>query len=35
MDRAIEEQLRQVTAMKERLGESPLRGKLRALSLLP
>ena len=35
MDRVIEEQLRQVAAIKERLGESPLRRKLQARSLLP
>ncbi len=35
MDRVIEEQLREVAAIRERLGESPLRGKLKALGLLP
>lgn len=35
MDHAIEEQLREVAAIKKRLGESPLQGKLKALGLLP
>jgi uncharacterized protein (DUF433 family) len=35
MDKAIEAQLQQVVAIKERLGESPLRLKLRALGRLP
>lgn len=34
MDRVIEEQLRQVAAIKARLGPSPIRGKLKALGLL-
>ena len=33
MDSAIEEQLREVTAIKKRIGESPLQGKLKALGL--
>src|SRR5512144_2758393 len=35
MDRAIEEQLQQVAAIKARLDESPLRHKLNLLSRLP
>ena len=35
MDSAIEEQLREVAAIKKRLGESPFQGKLKALGLLP
>lgn len=34
MDRAIEEQLHQVAAIKARLGPSPIRTKLKALGLL-
>lgn len=34
MDRAIEEQLRRVREIKTRLGESPVRQKLKALGLL-
>lgn len=34
MDRAIEEQLRQVADIKARLGPSPIRTKLKALGLL-
>lgn len=35
MDRLIEEQLRQVAAIKARIGPSPVRAKLKALGLLP
>jgi len=35
MDRLIEEQLRQIAAIKARLGPSPVRAKLKALGLLP
>lgn len=35
MDQAIEEQLQQVAAIKARLGESPLRHKLKSLGQIP
>lgn len=35
MDQAIEEQLHRVNEIKTRLGESPVRQKLKALGLLP
>ncbi len=35
MDQVIEEQLQQIAAIKERLGESSLRHKLNSLSRLP
>jgi len=35
MDRVIEEQLREVAALKARLGKSPLRRKLQARDLRP